>query len=272
MKFFLRSAGDQPVEEGAPLFQIASGIPAGIEKGFAGFHCLHIALGVANAGDEGQVELLQEFQHLLRGVGARIDAHADDRNADPILAHGLGFCEFVEEVAAGQHVEAGRRYRYDHAIDLAQELPEGFAMQAGRCVEDAHAAVSGRGAGRSVFRCPGANRRQCAGASLEPFGARLLAVEVGEADNFVAMGKPARQMDRQCRFAAAALGVAYYPAEKKFGADIGAAYVGNNVAGTLGWDFMNKQAQIGVGYANSKRKPAPLPPTPTPPPPPSHGE
>ena len=72
--------------------------------------------------------------------------------------------------------------------------------------------------------------------------------------------------------AAAALGVAYYPTEKKFGADIGAAYVGNNIAGTLGWDFMNKQAQIGVGYANSKRKPAPLPPTPTPPPPPSHGE
>ena len=71
----------------------------------------------------------------------------------------------------------------------------------------AYAAVSGRGAGRSIFRCPGANRRQCAGAPFEPFGARLLAVEVGEADNFVAMGKPARQMDRQCRFAAAALGV-----------------------------------------------------------------
>lgn len=60
------------------------------------------------------------------------------------------------------------------------------------------------------------------------------------------------------------LGVTYYPAasQDKFGADLSAAYLFNNGAATLGWDFLNNKPQAGIGYVNTDdddRAPAPIP-------------
>jgi hypothetical protein len=54
--------------------------------------------------------------------------------------------------------------------------------------------------------------------------------------------------------AAVAAGVTYFPLanENNFGVDLSAAYVFKNGAVTVGWDFVNKVPQAGVGYVNTK--------------------
>lgn len=66
---------------------------------------------------------------------------------------------------------------------------------------------------------------------------------------------------------ALAAGVSYYPATSNFGVDAGAAYLFKNSAVTLGWDFLNSNPQVGVGYVNTKddRPAASAPPSPPPP-------
>ena len=76
--------------------------------------------------------------------------------------------------------------------------------------------------------------------------------------------------------AVAAAGVSFYPLNttQKFGTDLGVGYLGNDIAATIGWDFLQKGVQIGLGYVNSKddnnksAPPAVAPPPPPPPPPP----
>jgi hypothetical protein len=69
---------------------------------------------------------------------------------------------------------------------------------------------------------------------------------------------------------ALAAGVSYYPTTSKFGIDAGAGYLFKNGAVTLGWDFLNSNPQVGIGYVNTKdNNPASPPP---PPPPPEDGE
>jgi len=51
--------------------------------------------------------------------------------------------------------------------------------------------------------------------------------------------------------AVAAAGVSFYPmAEQKWGLDVGVGYVQDDVAATLGWDFLQKKAALAVGYAD----------------------
>ena len=74
--------------------------------------------------------------------------------------------------------------------------------------------------------------------------------------------------------AVAAAGVSFYPLNttQKFGADLGVGYLGNDIAATIGWDFLQKGVQIGLGYVNSKddnnKSAPPAPPAAAPPPPP----
>lgn len=63
---------------------------------------------------------------------------------------------------------------------------------------------------------------------------------------------------------AVAGGVSFYPLAKtdRFGVDLGAGYLFQNGAVTLGWDFMQSRPQVGVGYANTeddKKNPPPAP-------------
>ena len=59
-----------------------------------------------------------------------------------------------------------------------------------------------------------------------------------------------------------AAGVPYYPLTSKFGVDAGASYLFKNGAITLGWDFLNKTPQVGIGYVNTKNNnPASPPPS-----------
>jgi len=68
--------------------------------------------------------------------------------------------------------------------------------------------------------------------------------------------------------AAVAAGVTYYPLanENNFGVDLSAAYVFENGAVTVGWDFVNSKPQAGIGYVNTKdddkdKRPPPPPPS-----------
>ncbi len=69
---------------------------------------------------------------------------------------------------------------------------------------------------------------------------------------------------------AVAAGVSYFPMRKKFGVDVGGAYLFRSSAATLSWDFINHVPQLGLGYVNSKRKKSLImdetlpPPEPTP--------
>ena len=58
-------------------------------------------------------------------------------------------------------------------------------------------------------------------------------------------------------------GVTYYPLQSnnRFGVDLGVGYLFQDVAVTVGWDFMHSP-QVGVGYVNTKddRPAPPLPP------------
>jgi hypothetical protein len=71
---------------------------------------------------------------------------------------------------------------------------------------------------------------------------------------------------------ALAAGVSYYPTTSKFGIDAGAGYLFKNGAVTLGWDFLNSNPQVGIGYVNTKDNNPASPPPPPPPPPPEDGE
>jgi len=54
--------------------------------------------------------------------------------------------------------------------------------------------------------------------------------------------------------AIAALGATYYPnAAKKLGIDLSAGYTKSNVAGTIGWDFLQKNGVGSLGYVNTKK-------------------
>jgi len=60
----------------------------------------------------------------------------------------------------------------------------------------------------------------------------------------------------------AAVGVSYYPmAANKFGIDAGVGYAFDSYAVTAGWDFLQKEPVVSVGYADTdddSRKPAPI--------------
>jgi hypothetical protein len=51
---------------------------------------------------------------------------------------------------------------------------------------------------------------------------------------------------------AVAAGVTFFPRTNKFGIDVGAGYVFRNAAVTLGWDFLNSNPQIALGYVNTQ--------------------
>lgn len=61
----------------------------------------------------------------------------------------------------------------------------------------------------------------------------------------------------------AAIGVSYYPmAENKLGIDAGVGYVFDSYAVTAGWDFLQKEPVVSVGYADTdddSNRPAPAP-------------
>ncbi len=62
---------------------------------------------------------------------------------------------------------------------------------------------------------------------------------------------------------ALAAGISYFPVTGYYGIDAGAGYLFKNGAVTLGWDFLNSNPQIGVGYVDTKvehHTPPPLPP------------
>ena len=63
-------------------------------------------------------------------------------------------------------------------------------------------------------------------------------------------------------------GVSFFPyaEEKKFGADLSAGYLFENVAVTGGWDFLQRKPLLAVGYVNTEDDgTTPVaPPTPTP--------
>lgn len=51
--------------------------------------------------------------------------------------------------------------------------------------------------------------------------------------------------------AVAAAGVSFYPmAEKKWGVDLGAGYIQDDIAATIGWDFLQEKLAVGVGYTD----------------------
>ena len=53
--------------------------------------------------------------------------------------------------------------------------------------------------------------------------------------------------------AVAAAVVSFFPFadEKKFGVDLSGGYLFENGAVTLGWDFLQKKPQLGIGYVNT---------------------
>ncbi len=55
-------------------------------------------------------------------------------------------------------------------------------------------------------------------------------------------------------------GVSYFPLTNKFGIDVGAGYLFRNGAATAGWDFLNSNPQMGMGYVNTKTGVVPPPP------------
>tara|TARA_R110002074_G_scaffold152936_1_gene307561 strand:- start:124412 stop:124774 length:363 start_codon:yes stop_codon:yes gene_type:complete len=61
----------------------------------------------------------------------------------------------------------------------------------------------------------------------------------------------------------AAVGVSYYPmAENKLGIDAGVGYAFDSYAVTAGWDFLQKEPVVSVGYADTdddSNRPAPAP-------------
>ena len=56
-------------------------------------------------------------------------------------------------------------------------------------------------------------------------------------------------------------GVSYFPVSKskKYGFDLSAGYVFENGAATVGWDFLNKNPQVGIGYVNTDDDDVPAP-------------
>ncbi len=59
-----------------------------------------------------------------------------------------------------------------------------------------------------------------------------------------------RRQDRP----AVGVGVSYMPyIQNRFGADVSAGYVFNHGAVTAGWDFINDEPQMGLGYVNTKK-------------------
>jgi hypothetical protein len=50
---------------------------------------------------------------------------------------------------------------------------------------------------------------------------------------------------------ALAAGISYFPTTKKLGVDASAGYVFSHSAITAGWDFLNSNPQIGLGYVNT---------------------
>ncbi|NOX08525.1 MAG: hypothetical protein GXP22_03395 [Gammaproteobacteria bacterium] len=64
--------------------------------------------------------------------------------------------------------------------------------------------------------------------------------------------------NKRDRFAASA-GATYFPfkQDNQFGLDAGVGYQGNNSAGIVSWDFLQKGVSVSAGYAKTK-KPAVL--------------
>lgn len=57
-------------------------------------------------------------------------------------------------------------------------------------------------------------------------------------------------------------GTSYYPlaTTNKFGIDVDVGYLAKNFAATVGWDFLQHGAQVGVGYVHTTHdKAAPAP-------------
>jgi hypothetical protein len=59
--------------------------------------------------------------------------------------------------------------------------------------------------------------------------------------------------DDDANTAVAAAGVSFFPFanEKKFGVDLSGGYLFENGAVTLGWDFLQRKPQLGIGYVNT---------------------
>lgn len=76
------------------------------------------------------------------------------------------------------------------------------------------------------------------GKTISDFGLTVKVLSDNEEDEFVA-----------------AAGVSYFPFAEQgnmFGADLSGGYIFENAAVTLGWDFLNRRPQLGVGYINSQ--------------------
>lgn len=59
-----------------------------------------------------------------------------------------------------------------------------------------------------------------------------------------------------------AAGVSYFPGQtegQRWGADMGIGYTFNHGAITLGYDWLNEQAQLGLGWAKTRSAPNPAP-------------
>jgi len=125
-------SGLEPVDQRLPLLDVALDERGRqVENRSSRERRIRVQHRIAQKGDHRQLELSQERFQRRRRAGARIDAHGDDADKRPVLAHRLLLGEDLQEFRGRRHVEYRGLHWYDHLVGQFQGVRQGLPVDPG---------------------------------------------------------------------------------------------------------------------------------------------